>query len=774
MRRIHITIKGGTLFLFFFIFLLLNSAHGQIRIGEWRDHYPYRESVSLTDQGDIIYCATEKALFSFHKADYSIGKLSQVHGLSDIKISFIKYNIGNQLLLVAYQNGNIDLIQGDKVINLSDIYRSSVAGKKTIYNALFTGNLAYLSCDFGIVVLDLEKKEFKDTYYIGENGEPFPVYDLALLNQNLYAATKSGILTGNINDPLLIDFNHWTKINNIPGSNRTFNSILTLNNSIYVNQTTTLNGVDSVFISDGTQWSFYAHTNGLNHSLNTGNGKLLISSEKSLSVYNNSPSPEFVIDSYGWGKIQPWQAIIDSEETLWIADHTHTLIKGTDFQSFEHISPNGPYVSNVFSMNIGHNTVWVVGGGLTNLWGNLWRNGEIHSFKDGLWESNIVYTVKDLVRVISHPSEPDHIFVASWGNGLIEISDKEVLNVYNQDNSSLQHTSVSDDDVRVFGLLFDRSNNLWVTNSLVNKPISVKTSAGDWKSFRFGGKISGITLGDIIETRYGDKWVSLPRNGGLFIFNENQTIENESDDLYRRISVVDQNGKSYQDITSLTTDLDGNIWIGTKHGPLVYYGPSEILYNGSAIAQKVKIPRNDGSGLADYLLSTEEITAIAIDGANRKWFGTRAAGVFLFSEDGTREIKSFNKESSPLPTNWITAISIDHKTGEVFIGTEDGTLSYRSTATAGSEEMTQVYTFPNPVREDYEGPITITGLTENSNVKITDISGNIVFETESLGGQAIWDGRNTLKERVHTGVYMVFISNSDGSKTFVTKILFIH
>ncbi len=774
MRRFHIATKREIVFFSFFIFLLLNSAHGQIRIGEWRDHYPYRQSISLTDQGDMIFCATEKALFSFHKEDYSIAKFSQVQGLSDIRISFIKYNSENHILLVAYQNGNLDLIQGDKVINLSDIYRSSVAGKKTIYNALFIGNLAYLSCDFGIVVLDLEKKEFKDTYYIGENGEPLPVYELALLNQNLYAATKSGILTGNINDPLLIDFNHWTKIENIPGSNRTFNSILTLNNSIYVNQTTTLNGIDSVFISDGTEWTFYTHTNELNHSMNTGNGKLLISSEKSLSVYNNSPTPEFFIDNYGWGEIQPRQATIDSDGTLWVADYTHTLLKSVDYQSFEHIAPNGPYTSNVFSMYSDQNTTWVVGGGLTNLWGNLWRNGEIYSFKNNLWESNIIYNVKDLVRVMPHPSEPEHIYATSWGSGLVEISEKEVLNIFNQDNSSLQHTSVSDDDVRVFGLHFDNNRNLWVTNSLVDEPISVKTTTGDWKSFSFGGRISGITLGDIIETSYGDKWVSLPRNGGLFIFNENQTIENESDDLYRRISVIDQNGKAYQDITSLTIDLDGNIWIGTKHGPLVYYNPSEILYNGSAIAQKVKIPRNDGSGLADYLLSTEEITAIAVDGANQKWFGTRAAGVFLFSEDGTREIESFNKESSPLPTNWITAISIDPHSGEVFIGTQDGTLSYRGTATTGSEEMTNVYTFPNPVREDYEGPITITGLTENSNVKITDISGNLIFETESLGGQAIWDGKNTLKQRVQTGVYLVFISDSEGSKTFVTKILFIH
>ncbi len=760
--------------LFFIIFPLIQPANSQLRIGEWRDHYPYRQSISVTDVGDRIFCATEKALFFLEKSDQSIEKFSQVQGLSDIRISFIKYSLENHILLVAYQNGNMDLLQENKLINLSDILRSAITGKKTINDALFVGNLAYLSCDFGIIVLDLDKKEFKDTYYIGNNGDPMPVYGLALLNQNLYAATQSGILTADIDDPLLIDYNHWTKIKNIPGYNRKFNSILTMENTIYVNQTSTSNGIDSVFNSNGNQWAFFAQTKGINHSLTSGNGRLFISSEKSLSIYKNPGTPEYYIDNYGWGGIEPWHAIVDEDETLWIADHKNTLIKSRDYKSFERIAPNGPYFSSVFFIHSNHNTTWIVGGGLNNLWGNLWRNGETYWLKDGIWESNINNKVKDFLRIISHPAEPDHIFISSWGYGLIEMQGKEVLNIYDKNNSTLQSTSYGENDVRVFGLLFDRNNNLWMTNSLVDKPVSVKTPAGDWKSYWFGGKIKGLTLGDIIETPYGDKWISLSRSGSLFIFNENNTPGDESDDIYRKISVVDQNGKAYQDITSLVADLDGNIWIGTKHGPLVYYSSSGILNGGNATAQKVKIPRNDGSGLADYLLSTEEITSIAVDGANRKWFGTRAAGVFLFSEDGTQEILRFNKENSPLPTNWITAIAINQESGEVFFGTEDGTLSYRGTATAGSDEMNQVYTFPNPVREDYRGPITITGLVGQANVKITDISGNLVFETESLGGQAIWDGTNTLGERVHTGVYLVFISNSDGSKTFITKILFIH
>ena len=238
--------------------------------------------------------------------------------------------------------------------------------------------------------------------------------------------------------------------------------------------------------------------------------------------------------------------------------------------------------------------------------------------------------------------------------------------------------------------------------------------------------------------------------------------------------MVDQDGKTYQIINCIAKDLDGNVWVGTNQGPLVFYSPSDILYGGNTIAQKVKIPRNDGSGLADYLLNTEEITTIIVDGANRKWFGTKNAGAYLFSEDATKEINSLDSESSPLPSNWITSIAIDPNSGEVFIGTDYGTLSYRGAATESTDDMNQVYVFPNPVREDYYGPITITGLVNDADVKITDISGNLVSIPEVLGGQAIWDGNNQGGERAKTGVYIVFISNKDGTKTFITKILLIN
>jgi hypothetical protein len=228
-------------------------------------------------------------------------------------------------------------------------------------------------------------------------------------------------------------------------------------------------------------------------------------------------------------------------------------------------------------------------------------------------------------------------------------------------------------------------------------------------------------------------------------------------------------------VYSVNEDIDGNIWVGTIAGPVVYYSPYDIIdREDDIIGTQILIPRNDGTNLADPLLKGEKINCIVIDGANRKWLGTEKSGAFLMSEDGKQEIFKFNSENSPLFSDNVRSIAINDDNGEVFFGTDKGILSFKGQATKGGEEYQDVYVYPNPVRENYRGDITVTGLVANVNVKITDISGNLVYETQALGGQAIWDGKNFSGERVSTCVYLVFCSNEDGTKTYVTKLLFIH
>ncbi len=761
--------------LFIYLFLISQALNAQVAVREWRDYLPYNHSICVSATDKMIVATTEFALITYNINTSELSKFSQVQGLSDTKISFAKFSPWNNLLLVAYQNGNLDLIENMHVFNISDIYRAVIPGMKAINNALFIENLAYLSCDFGIVVLDLERREVKETYYIGEYGSYVRVFELALQASTLWAATEHGLLTADIKDPLLVDYTHWQKVSGIPGASGNFNTIVSIDEQILTNHTNTSNHIDSVYLFNNVTWSFFTHNNGKIESLSVSNSKLTVNGNGKILIYDDNLDLITEINKYGWSNPEPYYSILDESGNLWIADNESGLFRTKDFVSFDYLTPEGPYTKNAFTLLHQDNTLFVAGGAITDTWSNNWIHGEFFKFSNGKWQNNIIPEAIDIVNIIPSPVNPDHIYAASWGEGLLEISGSgKLINKFKSSNSSLQALQSDQNVVRTCGLLFDNSQNLWITNSQVNDPVSVLSPSGDWNSLHFNGLISNVVVGPIYETENNDKWITIPRESKLLVFNNSGTTDYEADDNRRLIYLKDDEGNSFNSINCLSQDLDGTIWIGTNLGPVVLYNPEEALEGGSMIAQRIKIPRDDNSGLADYLLSTERITSIVIDGANRKWIGTEEAGIFLQSADGIETLASFNSENSPLSSNWITSIAINEKSGEVFIGTDEGIYSYRGEATAGVSKMTMVYVFPNPVREDYSGPVTITGLVTDADVKITDINGNLIFKTKALGGQAIWDGKTSFGKRASTGVYLVFISNNDGSETFVTKILFIN
>ena len=264
----------------------------------------------------------------------------------------------------------------------------------------------------------------------------------------------------------------------------------------------------------------------------------------------------------------------------------------------------------------------------------------------------------------------------------------------------------------------------------------------------------------------------MPRGHGLFILDDNKTPDVFSDDKFKKLLVQDTENQPISFVFSIAEDLDGNIWVGTDQGPVIYFNPEKV-FDADLKASRIKIPKNDGTNLADYLLKTETITSIAVDGANRKWLGTASSGVYLLSADGTTQIKNFNELNSPLLSNSIVSLAVDNKTGEVWFGTSKGVQSFRGDATTGGEKFTKVYSFPNPVREDFKGNVTITGLIKDSEIRITDISGNLVYSTVSDGGQATWDLNTYNGHRVATGVYLIFCASKDGSQSYVTKMLVI-
>ena len=774
-----------TRYLLFFIAILalMQKAGAQIGIGEWTDYQSYASAKNVVDTGDKIYCVTDGGLFSYDKTDNSILKMSGINGLSDVGIQRLAYSKENNLLLIAYQNANIDLLIGNTIFNISDVKRKQIPADKTINNIMFSGKLAYLACGFGIVVINTEKKEIKDTYFIGNEGDYLNVLDIASDGTFLYAATIDGIYKASASEPNLQNYNNWVRQTSIPHADKKFNAIEFFNGHIVANYASGEWWNDEMYQLNGTSWTPYLPEVRYVAEISATGNNIVISSRNMVLVFNEKNEQlrkieKYVLSGVEETSINPVSATLDAQNILWIADKTFGLIKaGTQY---ERIVPQGPVDNQIFSLTMNGQDLWIASGGRSESWNNIWTSPKFQLEREGNWtvfDKNSFPNpndFRDIVCVAADPKNPDHAFAGSWGGGVLEFNNGKFVKRFDNLNSSLQTqlpNSPNEPYVRIGGMDFDSKGNLWITNSGVANVLSVCQTDGNWKSFDLGA-IANKIIGKVIVTKNDDKWILVPRGYGLYAFNSTNNV-GETQKVVARFKNDDGEFLTeMNEVHSMVEDLNGELWVGTSGGVAVFTNPEKIWKDATMYATRPGLDLKDGK--FHPLLEKEIITAIAVDGANRKWFGTKSSGVYLTSADGETELKHFTTENSPLLNNEITDIAVNQKSGEVFIGTISGLISYMGEATEANDEFSDVYVYPNPVRETYEGPIVVKGLVDDTDVKITDISGNLVYKTTSLGGQAIWDGKNLNGNRCKTGVYLIFLSDAFGEKTKVTKLMFIH
>jgi len=769
-----------------FIALFFTTVHtfAQPVIGEWTDYQSYASAKNLVDTGDKVFCVTEGGLFSYNKTDNSIQKMSGINGLSDVGIQRLAYSKGNDVLLIAYQNANIDLLIGKTIFNLSDIKRKQLSADKTINNIMFSGKLAYLSCGFGIVVINLERKEIKDTYFIGNEGDYLNVQDLATDGNNFYAATVSGIYKASASETNLQNYNNWVRQTNIPHSDKKFNAIEFFNGHIIANYNTSEWAEDEMYQLNGENWTPFLSNIQYIRDITTNGNYIVFTSQEEVFVYNKNYElvkyvPKYPITGHEKEIVYSMSAVIDNQNILWIAYLENGMVKvGTQA---ENIVPDGPYDNKIFSLSMNGQDLWIASGGRDASWNNTSINPKFQLQRGGKWfvfDRKVFPTpndFRDMVCVTADPKNPDHFFAGSWGGGVLEFEAGKFKKRYDNFNSTLQ-TQLSDQPsapyVRIGGMAFDSKGNLWVTNSGVANVLSSLQTDGTWKSFSLSGITNNPHISKVVVTKKDDKWILVQRGYGLYALNSTNSVSKS-----QKVVALFKNpeGEYYTEMNelfSMVLDQNGELWVGTSGGVAVFSNPEKIWKDELMYASRPGLNLKDGK--FHPLLEKETITAIAVDGANRKWFGTKTSGVFLVSADGQTEIEHFTSENSPLLNDQITDIAINQTTGEVYIGTISGLISYMGEATAGNDEFSDVYVYPNPVRETYEGPIVVKGLVDETDVKITDISGNLVYKTTSLGGQAIWDGKNLNGNRCKTGIYLVFLSDALGEKTKITKLMFIH
>ncbi len=777
MKKIRITL------LFTFVVAFSFAQSGQI--GQWKDYLPYNKGVSVACAHENVYCAAAGGLFVLSRADNSMEHLSRVNGFSDIEATHVKYNPFNNKVIVVYKNTNIDLINGKSVSNIPDIKNKPLFGNKAINNVYLVDQYAYLASTFGIVVLDMNKEEIKDFYNVTSNNTTLNIRDISADDQNFYVATDSGVFIA-LRTANLSNYNSWSKMPGLPTG--IYNGIATLNGKIYASLSTHLTSNlyrDEVYVYENSAWSLFSKlptSFGYEiRDIRNVNGKLLITADGLIFTYDDASGTMDYFSGFSGNLLNCFSADIDDDGALWVADKKFGLLRNKDWQT-QSFYPSGPLSANVNSIYSTGEDLWLTPGGLNPAASNSYTIEGISTYSNGQW-TNIkgpyqafsLDTIFDILEVAVDPTNPKRAYASSFGCGLLEFKDKKPEKIYDLNNSPLSSAFPGDNKfVRTSGLAFDSKNNLWIGNSNVANVLVVKQQNGAWKTLDFSFfKIPDYpVVTQVLIDKNDQKWIVGSASIGLAVYKGGANDIPSLSTNTKKLTIAEGNGHlPSSTVVCLAEDKNGEIWVGTDKGIAVFYNPGNVFSGQNFDAQTIKIEQD---GNIQILLETETVQAIAIDAGNRKWIGTSSSGVYLMSADGTKQIHHFDEKNSPLISNNVKSIGINPTTGEVFFGTPKGMVSFQGDAIEGLEYFENVYAYPNPVKDNYEGPIVIKGLVNNTTLKITDISGTLVSELTSLGGQAIWNRRRLNGERVSSGVYMVFCTNEDGSQKIATKILVIN
>jgi hypothetical protein len=737
-------------------------------IGQWREHLNYQQTIQVV-KGDKLYCATATNLFSID-ADKEVERYSKVTGLNDVGVQCIGWDATTEQLIIAYTNSNIDVLKNSNVKNIGDIKRSSISGNKTIYSIFCKNGLAYLSSGLGMIVVDLAKYEIKDTWFIGNNGSQVKVNGFTSDGSFLYAATEEGLKSVSVNAVNISNYTNWQILsgNNGLGSGTTKN-VLFSNNKIITEKN------DSLFILNGNNWNLlYADQAWTIVSTTASENKLLICQKTS-----NGNARVIVLTTTGQIEkilIQnnvisfPRSAITDNE-AVWVADQFGGLSKfGSGIERF---IPNGPPGTADGEMLIQNNILYAAAGSVNTAWNYQYNRNGLYYFQQDQWSYKGYYnlpildSVLDFISLAIDPREAG-IWAGSYGGGLVNFKDAAQPYIYKKHNSTLQAAIGDPTSFRVSGLAFDQNNNLWISNYGAAQNLHVRKADNSWKAFTIPFTHLENAVGQIIVDDINQLWIVSPKDNGVFCYNYGQSIDNTSDDKWKFYRQGTGNGNlPSNNVLCLLKDRNGFIWVGTDKGIGIIQCINDVFSAQScdAVSPIVQLDRFAGS-----LFKDEIVQCMAVDGANRKWIGTKN-GVWLISPDGDKIIYRFTEENSPLLSNDVKKIVVDQSSGEVFMATLSGICSYRSTATLGGDANANVLVFPNPVPPGYAGTIAIRGLVDNALVKITELNGKLVFQTRTLGGQAVWNGYNYKGEKIVSGIYLVIVRDDNDIEKIVTKIV---
>jgi hypothetical protein len=770
--------KFKIVFISFFISISVNA---QIGTGEWRFHSTTKAAIDVVATEEHIYTAFENGLSVLKVSDKSQVLLNVLNGLSDIEISCLFYDYQDKSLYIGYENGNIDRLKNDVIYNIPALELASVSSSKRINRFVKQGDFIYAACDFAILKIDPLKNEIKDTYYPTNSLEA--VNDICFKGDTVYALSPTKLLKGILSNPALADPSQWSIDPRVlPQIGVTYKELENFNNNLVVLMQVQGSVADSVIklnpnghqVISSFPWE--AKINSINV---LGNGKLAINANGAYVEYDQDYNQVLFYGSGTFNKEFLVSRSSSNSVGTWISDLSLGLVWfPSDYFSYDLFTGSGSLNKYFYSMDCHNGKLAIASGYLVGKLPGFSRNG-IHFFENESWKLTDVFEqscwdgldVFDFIDVSINPKNPNEYASCTYSEVPLTVFNNNQGEVFTEDNSTLKSTSVGNGWSLVSDVSYDDKGNLWCLNGYCDRPLNVRSAEdSSWMNFDLGFAAKNKYTKKMIIDFDGNIWCATD-NAGLFGYSTNGTLSNTTDD--KRINL--KSGENYgalpsENITAIAADFEGEIWIGTDAGfAILYSANSSFDANpGEYDAQRVKV---QFEGNVEYVLGSTHITDIEVDGGNRKWIATANAGILLLSADGSEIIEQHTTENSPLISDIIYDLKLDQTTGELFIITDKGLVSYRTNATYEDPEYQSTTVFPNPVRPSHLGPVTIQGIRYNSDVKITDLAGNLVFKTTSNGGTATWDCKNLNGERVASGVYLIWTAMNEGKDKKVGKVL---
>lgn len=785
-----------TLILLSLILPLLGSA--QSGVGTWQVFPAFRDVDRLIETPSKVYSLSTGSLMSYDMDNDETYDYGIHNKLTETGVVDILYNRYGKYLVVVYPSAGIDILYEDgRYISLPDIKDAILSNIPTITSISFAPGEILVATNFGYVIYDDKKMEVKESANLGTNvnaiGATSDYLVIAKEDTRKFYFAKRGTRIKSLDDFKSGDALCW-KINRIEGLKG--NKFIGEGN-VDKTEAPFMFCVDSEEMPDIPVIGLKYGEQGMSNLRHSKDGFYMSSSDRIVTI-----DSEGQMEYYSLPEIFADQqiAIWDDHSRIWagnvdgIAQYSldpsgsvtvlHDKIKGN---SLKCTKVGRLYVSPSEKIYISHNGRSVVH---PDEW-PYYELSYINTIKNGEIDDVTPDPVQqETYNIIEDPDDPSVYYISSRNKGVLKIKDKKIVTIYDHTNS----TALGTNPGYYYDIDIDKKGNLYITNwtygangALIHmlpaeKRKSDTVSKEDWiKVFSEREKeFCGAWDNHLLVCKKSNIVLTSARHWEFIVMIDTKGTDTETDNNFKMFnSFVDQDGKemtfvNVEDIGAFFEDSKGRVWVGYDKGIFIIPNPS-AFNDANFRIQQIKVPRNDGTNYADYLLDGEHVLCITEDSQHRKWIGTKNSGVYLVNENGTEILQHFNTTNSLLPTNKVFAIACDPNSNAVYFGTVGGLVQYNSDTAPGSSDYSEVYAYPNPVRPEYTGWITVKGLMNDSLVKIADTAGNVFFEGKSNGGIITWDGCDASGNRVRTGVYYVFASNNDdGSSTgAVAKILVV-